>query len=67
MGKLAQGTLFYFTDNLVTYFVVQNGCLSSEELHKLVWEIEILEIALGCRVEAVHVPGKRMIDAGPDG
>jgi hypothetical protein len=66
-GELARGTLFYFTDNLVTYYVVQNGNSASKELHKLVRAIKLLEVALRCRVEVVHVPGRLMSEAGPDG
>jgi hypothetical protein len=58
-------TLFYFTDNMVTYYVVQGGSSSSPELHKLVREIKLLEIKLGCRLEALHVPGDLMILVGP--
>jgi hypothetical protein len=59
-------TLFYFTDNQVSYFVVQGGSSSSPELHKLVREIKILEVKLGCRLKALHVPGDLMILVGPD-
>jgi hypothetical protein len=59
-------TLFYFTDNMVSYFVVQGGSSSSPELHKLVREIKSLEAKLGCRIEAIHVPGDLMIIVGPD-
>jgi hypothetical protein len=40
--KVAQGegsrgsTLFYFTDNMVTYYIVHNGSSRSPELHKLI-------------------------------
>jgi hypothetical protein len=66
-GELARGTLFYFTNNLATYYVVQNGSSASKELHKLVRAIKLLEEKLKCRVEVVHVPGRLMIEAGPDG
>jgi hypothetical protein len=57
------GTLFYFTDNLVSYYAVQNGSSSSPALHDLVRQIK----KLGCRVEMVHVPGLLMIEEGTDG
>jgi hypothetical protein len=60
-------TLFYFTDNLVSYYVVQNGSSSSPALHDLVRQIKILEMKLGCRLEVVHVPGRLMIGEGTDG
>ena len=59
--------LFYFTDNLVTYFVVQNGSSASPELHHLVRALKRMEILLGCRVEVIHVPGTLMIVQGTDG
>lgn len=61
------GTVFYFTDNIVTYFVMQNGSSSSAELHKLVRAAKLLELQLGCRIEVVHVPGRLMIIQGTDG
>jgi hypothetical protein len=64
---LQGGTVFYFTDNLVTYYVMQNGSSSSPELHKLVRAAKLLELQLQCRVEVVHVPGKLMIIQGTDG
>jgi hypothetical protein len=64
---LKGGALFYFTDNLVSYYVVHNGNSTSPELHKLIRRIKILEIKLDCRVEPVHVPGKLMIEQCTDG
>jgi hypothetical protein len=60
-------TVFYFTDNIVTYFVMQNGSSSSPELHKLVRAAKLLELQLGCRIEVVHIPGRLMIVQGTDG
>jgi hypothetical protein len=59
--------MFYFTDNLVTYYIVRSGSSSSSELHKLIQEIKRLELLLECRVEVVHVPGTMMIDQGTGG
>jgi hypothetical protein len=67
LEKLLGGTMFYFTDNLVTYYVVQNGSSSSPELHQLVRNLKGLKVEIQCRIEVVHVPGKLMIAAGPDG
>ena len=61
------GTVFYFTDNIVTYYVMQNGSSSSPELHNLVRAAKLLELQLGCRIEVVHVPGRLMIVQGTDG
>ena len=63
---LRRGTVFYFTDNIVTYYVMQNGSSSSPELHKLVRAAKLLELKLGCRIEVVHVPGRLMIVQGSD-
>ena len=65
--KLKEVTLFYFTDNLVTYYVVHNGCSTSERLHDLIRKIKILEISHQFRLEPVHVPGTLMILQGADG
>jgi hypothetical protein len=66
-AELRGATLFYFTDNMVSYYVVQNGSSSSPELHRLVRSIKTLEVQLGCRIEVIHVPGVAMIDQGTDG
>jgi hypothetical protein len=66
-ADLKGGTLFYFTDNLVSYYVVHNGSSTSRELHKLIRRIKILEIKLDCHVEPVHVPGKLMIEQCTEG
>jgi hypothetical protein len=40
---LPGATLFYFTDNMVFFFVVQNGSSSNAELHKLICAIKPLK------------------------
>jgi hypothetical protein len=65
--RLKGVTLFYFTDNMTTYYVVQNGSSKSPELHRLIRSIKWHEIRLGCRVEVIHVPGDLMIEEGTDG
>jgi hypothetical protein len=60
-------TLFYFTDNMTTYYIVQNGSSKSIELHKLIRKIKLYEVLLGCRIEVIHVPGTLMIEEGTDG
>jgi hypothetical protein len=57
-------TLFYFTDNLVTYFAVQGGSSESPGLQSLVCQIKLLELRLGCLLEVVQ--GVGMIDQGTD-
>jgi hypothetical protein len=59
-------TLFYFTDNSVTYFAVQAGSSKLPHLQNLVRRIKLLELRLGCLLEVVHVPGVVMIDQGTD-
>jgi hypothetical protein len=59
--------LFYFMDNMTTYYIVQNGSSKSIELHKLICKIKSLEVLLGCRIEVIHVPGTLMIEEGTDG
>ena len=60
-GHLWDATLFYFTDNLVTYYIVSGGSSSSPELQKLLRRLKYLELVLGLRLEVVHIPGKHMI------
>jgi hypothetical protein len=67
-GKDLRGaTIFYFTDNMTTYYVVQNGSSKSRELHKLICALKTLEVLVGCRIEGIHVPEVLMIDEGSDG
>jgi hypothetical protein len=66
-GRLRNATLFYFTDNLVTYYIVTGGSSSSPELQKLIRRLKYLELCLGIRLEVVHIPGKHMIDQRTDG
>jgi hypothetical protein len=66
-GSVSGGTLFYFTDNMVTYFIVHNGSSTSPSLHNLIRRIKILELRLQCRLEPIHVPGRLMILQGADG
>jgi hypothetical protein len=65
--QIQGGTLFYFTDNMVTYYIVNNGSARNPDLHQVVRDIKAMEIKLKCRVEVVHVPGKIMIVQGTDG
>ncbi len=60
-------TVFYMTDNLVSYYVIRNGGSRIASLHSLVMELKELERELGCRLEVVHVPGTLMITQGTDG
>jgi hypothetical protein len=66
-GRLHGSTLFYFTDNLVTYYVVSGGSSRSPEIQRLLRRLKYLEMALAIRLEVVHIPGSHMIDQGADG
>ena len=66
-GRLCQSTLFYFTDNLVMYYIISGGSSSSPELQKLIRRLKYLELQLRIRLEVIHIPGKHMIDQGTDG
>ena len=59
--------VFYFTDNLVSYYIINQGSSRSAGLQELVLEIKELCLELGCQLEVVHVPGKLMIVQGTDG
>jgi hypothetical protein len=53
--------VFYFTDNEVTYKTCNKGSSKTVSLHLLVQQLKALELALGCRLEVIHVPGTTMI------
>jgi hypothetical protein len=57
----------YFTDNMVTSYIVHNGSSTSPSLHNLIRRIKILELQLKCRLEPIHIPGRLMILQGADG
>ena len=57
-------TVFYFTDNLVTYFAVNNGSACNWELQALLYHIEKLDHTLGCFLEVAHIPGTTIIKQG---
>ena len=65
--RLRGCTVFYFTDNLVTYYIAMGGSSTSPELHKLIRTLKQLEIRLDVTLEVVHVPGTHMIDQQTDG
>lgn len=60
-------TVFYFTDNLVTYWIGAKGCSSEPRLHAQIEEIKLLEAQLGIQLQVVHVPGLVIIEQGADG
>jgi hypothetical protein len=65
--RVRDQTVFYFTDNMVTYYLVGSGASRHAHLQALLHRIKYLELSLGCHLECVHVPGTTMIDQGTDG
>ena len=60
-------TLFYFTDNSVTYYIAAKGSSGYPQLHSLIEKIRLIELRLHCVLQVVHVPGVLMIRQGTDG
>jgi hypothetical protein len=48
-GRLNNAALFYFTDNLVSYYIVSGGSSTSPELQKILHHIKFLELTLSIR------------------
>ena len=65
--RLRGCTVFYFTDNLVSYYIAHSGGSTSVELHKLIRRLMFLLIKLDIHLEVVHVPGRHMISQQTDG
>jgi hypothetical protein len=65
--KLRGRMVFYFTDNEVNYNICKKRSSKTVSLHLLVQQLKALELALGCRLEVIHVPGTTMITQGADG
>jgi hypothetical protein len=66
-NKLRGRMVFYLTENEVTYNICKKGSSKTLSLHILVQQVKALELALGCRLEFIHVPGATMITQGGDG
>jgi hypothetical protein len=66
-NKLRGRMVFYFTDNEVTYNICKKESSKTLSLHILVQQLKALELALGCRLEVIHVPGNTMITQVNDG
>lgn len=66
-GRIRGSLVFYFTDNMVTYYIVHSGRSKSPALQTQIAYIKDLERELGIRLEPIHVPGKAMILQGTDG
>jgi hypothetical protein len=65
--QIKGATFFYFTDNTVSYFIVSSGASTSPLLHRLIVDINTLELELDCQIEVVHVPSTAMIVQDTDG
>jgi hypothetical protein len=65
-SQFREHTLFYFTDNMVTYNVVHKGSSKPAKLRALVQDLKRLELLHGCQLEVIHVPGDVLIDKGTD-
>jgi hypothetical protein len=59
--------VFYLTDNEVTNNICKKVSSKTLSLHLLVQQLKALELALGCRLEVIYVPGTTMITQGTDG
>jgi len=59
--------VFYFTDNLVTYFITAAGASWSPQLHELITLVKLTEMELRITLAVVHVPGVVMIEQGTNG
>ena len=59
-------TVFYLTDKSTTYWIAQAGHSSSPCLHRLIWQIQCLELEFGIHLQVVHVPCVVMISQGSD-
>jgi hypothetical protein len=60
-------TLFYFTDNIVSYYGMTAGASRIPSLHAVVEECKELEAELECQLEVIHVPGTTIIIQMTDG
>jgi hypothetical protein len=65
-NKLRGRMVFYFTYNEVTYNIFKKGSSKTLSLHILVLQLKAQELALGCRLEVIHVPGTTIITQGTD-
>jgi len=63
---VAGTTVFYFTDNSVTYWIITGGSSKHPPLHKLVESIRLIELRIQVHLEVVHVPGVVKIKQGTD-
>ena len=65
--KVEGTTILAILDNLVSYYVLHNGCSKNPALNELVRYVKNLERQLKCRLEPIHFPGTVLIQQGTDG
>jgi hypothetical protein len=66
-NKLRGKMVFYFTDNEVTCNICKKGSSKTLSLNLLVYQLKVLELALVCRLEVIHVPANTMITYRTEG
>jgi hypothetical protein len=66
-NKIRGRMVFYFTYNEFTYNICKKGSSKTLSLHILVQQLKALELALGCSLEVIHVPGTTMMTQGTNG
>ena len=67
LNTIRHSTVFYFTENTVTYYIGASGSSSTPLLHELISSIRLLEIELDIHLMVIHIPDVVMIDQGTDG
>ena len=65
-GKLQGSSMFYFSDNSVTYYIASSGFKGKSPLHNLICNIRFLEIELRIILLVFYIPGIVMITQGTD-
>ena len=66
LNTIWNSTVFYFTDNSVTYHIAASGSSSKPSFHNLISSIRLIEIELDVHVAVIHIPGVVMIQQGTD-
>ena len=66
-GDLDGVEMFLFTDNSTAEWAFYKGSSSSELLFNLILRLRKLEMQVRCKLNLIHVSGKRMIAQGSDG
>ena len=66
LDTIQHSTVFYFTDNSVTYHIAASGSSGTPSLHDLISSIRLIEIELDIHLTVIHIPGVVMIQQGTD-